>query len=218
METLLSLAASNEDTSTVKDLLLSGADPKASDARGWTPLHVAANNGDLEIAKLLLGAVRLQPAQVVNQLGVLSLARRVPRLPVPHRSLSHIDARDNGGRTPLTIAIRSEKTEFALFLLQQGADIDLKDYYGMSPIFHALMYNNNRVIRNLLSRNCNLSFVGRDGSTVLHIAASFGKKFSLEELMRGISGLPKLALPNVSARDEQGRTALKCSEQALKMV
>ena len=118
-------------------------------------------------------------------------------------------------RTPLTIAIRSERTEIALFLLQQGADIDLQDYYGRSPIFHALTYNNDKVMHNLLSRSCDLSFVGRDGSTFLHDAASFGNKSSLEVLIERIPELSKLALPNVNARDEQGRTALQCSEQAL---
>lgn len=186
MKTLLSLAVSNENTCIVKDLLLSGANSKASDVRGWTLLHVTVNNDDLKTAKLLLDAIDLhsQKMSLVSQSEALALATNVHGLPAPHPSLSHIDARDNGGRTPLIIAIRSERTGIALFLFQQGVDIDLKDYYDMSFIFHVLQYNNDKFIHDLFFRKCNLSFVNRDGNTVLHTAASFENKFSLGTLIK----------------------------------
>jgi uncharacterized protein len=43
-------------TETVKNLLANGANPSATDAEGWSALQAAAENGHIEIVKLLVKA------------------------------------------------------------------------------------------------------------------------------------------------------------------
>lgn len=77
--------------------LLAGGRPE-----GVTPLHVAAENGQSEIAKLLL------------------------------ESGASLDIKDGNGRTPLHFAAEHGKSETAQLLLQLGASIDAKDVTGKS--------------------------------------------------------------------------------------
>jgi ankyrin repeat protein len=68
-------------------------------------IHKAAADGDLE--------------------GVKKLLLKDPRL---------INALDDVGRTPLLLAVLSQKEEVFKFLTTQGADVNLADKVGMSPL------------------------------------------------------------------------------------
>lgn len=57
----LMIAAAQGHVDTVRALLEAGADVNAADVTGWTPLHAAAYNGDLQIIKLLLGHGAIPP-------------------------------------------------------------------------------------------------------------------------------------------------------------
>jgi ankyrin repeat protein len=57
----LMIAAAQGHVDTVRALLDAGADVNAADVTGWTPLHAAAYNGDLQIVKLLLGHGAIPP-------------------------------------------------------------------------------------------------------------------------------------------------------------
>jgi hypothetical protein len=193
-----------DDTERVKALLAKEADFKATDPRGWTPLHFAASKGDLEGAKSILSAAALKAPY---ERGAVMQA--VP--PLYRREL--LDARDNGGRSPLTIAIRAQQPKLALFLIEAGAAVDLRDYYGKSPIFHAILFNDENTLDALLDKNCVLSFVGRDEGTIIHTAAQSATISVIETLevhvrRRRLQGASlALAPPSVNARDEEGRTA-----------
>jgi ankyrin repeat protein len=75
-------------TETVKQLLANGADPNATDAEGWSALQAAAENGHLEIVKLLVkaganknyvfsGKTALQFAQMAKKSAVVEYLRSV---------------------------------------------------------------------------------------------------------------------------------------------
>ena len=55
-------------------LLDAGADPDARQASGWTPLHSAAHNGDLELVELLLARGADPAAANDDGTTVLSMA------------------------------------------------------------------------------------------------------------------------------------------------
>lgn len=202
--TLLSNAAAMDDSKAIAALLSYDADANIADVAGWTPLHVAANQGNLKAAISLLDSANFNAP--ISSADILA-----------KDSVNRVDPRDNIGRTPLSIAIRSQKTDVALFLIQQGADIDLRDYYGRSPIFHAIMYNNLSIIDALLQRNCNATFVGKDLGTILHTAAAYATSSTLARLSSyfALPLLPVHCLPNTMALDEQGRTALKCAHDTI---
>jgi ankyrin repeat protein len=91
-------------------------------------LHLAAAQGNLEIAKLLL-----EHGAEVNALGQakrtpLHHAAKAGSLPVAEELLSHganLEAMDESGDTPLFAAIRSEKWEVAKVFQGRGAKVDL---------------------------------------------------------------------------------------------
>ena len=50
----LFIATKNGDTVKVQRLLINGADPNIKHPLGWSPLHIAAIQGQVHIVKLLL--------------------------------------------------------------------------------------------------------------------------------------------------------------------
>jgi ankyrin repeat protein len=148
------------DTVLVKTSLIEGTDLKGSDARGWTHLHFAASQGDMEGAKLLIDAAASKARYERDSL------MQVITPPYDHELLN---ARENGGRSPLTIAIRFQQPKMSLLLIEKGAAVDLRGYYGKSPIFNAILFNDENTLDALPRQNCDLSFVGRDGGTILHL-------------------------------------------------
>ena len=85
-------AIAESHLAAVRALLAAGADPYVSTAKGFTPLMFAARNGDIEMATTLISA-----GVSVNETGV-------------------------DGTHALPYAIISGQNQFALFLLEQGAD------------------------------------------------------------------------------------------------
>ena len=70
----LMVAAAFGHVDTVKVLLNAGADVNAKDFTGWTPLHAAAFNGNLQIVRLLLdrGAVAAPSTWYLESPGVMA--------------------------------------------------------------------------------------------------------------------------------------------------
>jgi len=91
-QTALMWATAEGHLDIVRTLVENGADAHVSSQRGFTPLLHAARNGDIETAKVLLAA-----GVNVNEAG-------------------------GDGTHALPLAIISSQDEFALFLLEQGAD------------------------------------------------------------------------------------------------
>ena len=110
-------------------------------------------------------------------------------------------------------ALRSQKKDMAFLLIRHGANVNVRDYYGRPPIFHAIMYDDKEIIDALLNKGCYTTFAGRDGGTILHTAAAFATSPTLTRLTAQLQILPVSHLPTSTAVDEQGRTALKCAIQ-----
>ena len=104
---LFQFVARNE-TKIVQDLLTRGADPNLADKEGDTPLHIAAQLGNLDIVKMLLD-------KGVNP-----------------------NAKSKLGGTPLMWTGVFGHQEVAQALLDKGADPKLKDNTGMTAAAWAL--------------------------------------------------------------------------------
>lgn len=104
--TPLHYAAAARDLGQVRQLLASGADPRASDDDGWTPLHFAAQESATDVAATLLGAG------------------------------APVDARDANGNTLSQKAVFNSKGrgELIALLRSHGADPCAKNNHGISPV------------------------------------------------------------------------------------
>lgn len=72
--------------------------------------------------------------------------------------------------------------EFAFWAKEQGADINFKDYYGKTPIFHhASAWNGD--VQLLIDLGANIDVAQHDGTTPLHLAALFGRVNAVKALL-----------------------------------
>ncbi|MEI0748269.1 ankyrin repeat domain-containing protein [Brachyspira pulli] len=78
--------------------------------------------------------------------------------------------------TPLSLAAARNDTNMIRFLVQNGADINLEDGYGYSPIMKAVFYNNTNAITTIADLNADLNAVcSANGQTPLtYLASEYG--------------------------------------------
>jgi ankyrin repeat protein len=134
-QTALMWAAAEHHPDVVQMLIQAKANVLARTKNGFTALHFAAREGDIESARLLLAAgvninVRSQPG-VPSEIEQDSKGRAQPL--AGRRALS---ATGSEGATPLLVATMRAQVPMALFLLEQSADPDIGDA-GLVPLHWA---------------------------------------------------------------------------------
>ncbi|KAJ9482639.1 hypothetical protein VN97_g10788, partial [Penicillium thymicola] len=129
----LQAAASRGNAETVQILLGAGADVNAQGGRYGLPLLAAIHEGYVDQVQILLhaGAHSLladelgrTPLHIAASKNKLHILRRFPQL------LSALNKRSDFLQTPLHLAVCLGHIEFAIGLLNSGADPSLPDGYG----------------------------------------------------------------------------------------
>jgi uncharacterized protein len=171
--TPMSLAAEVANTEMLKVLIEVGADADSPNPEGQTALMAVARTGNVEAARLLLdhGATVDAKEKWGGQTALMwASARRHPEMmqlliakgaDVNARSIDrdyqrHIQAEgrpkslDSGGLTPLLYAARENCAACVDVLLKSGADINLPDPDGVTPLHVAIMNANWDLARKLI--------------------------------------------------------------------
>lgn len=127
------------------------------DDAGWTPLHIAASIGNLEIIELL-----------------------VKREPAPDLNLA-----TNNGQTVIHLSVSKNFFETTNYFLKNGASARLKDKKGQTPLFRAAAAGSLRLI-NLLAKDGKAQLNVKDsfGWTALHHALAEGNGDAAIELVK----------------------------------
>lgn len=142
------------------------------DAKGNTPLHIAAEQGSVEMATLLLdyGAnpnIRNECGEYGDGNWSVKLGNAGELRPV-----SHAD------KSPLHIACESDDVEMVELLLERGADPDLEDRASMTALHYAVEEGNEELLALLLKADANPALgnnaIGMD-NTPFHHAISRGR-------------------------------------------
>jgi ankyrin repeat protein len=117
---------------------------------GYTPLHLAAQEGSLESAKVLVES----GAEV----------------DAPRGEVSVIGSKGELGQTPLFDALRQKQKPLTEFLLAEGASIHHTDYQGKTPIFAAVDAGDLEMTRTLLKKGAkaDIRLKSGDKPTLLH--------------------------------------------------
>jgi uncharacterized protein len=140
-QTALMWAASEHHSNVVGMLIEVGADLQAHTKKGFTALHFAAREGDVESARLLLAAgvnvnIRSQPDPSEKGQG----RGEGPRAGGAGGAVGGFGATYattvSAGSTPLLVATVRGQVPLALFLLDQGADPNVGDA-GFTPLHWA---------------------------------------------------------------------------------
>jgi len=141
------VAAESGDVEGVKAAFCPGADVNrdiSSAKLGWTPLHLAALNGHVEVAKFLF------------QHG------------------ANCNPKDYEGSTPLHLAALNGHVEAADFLVKHGADPNPKDDQGSTPLHLAAMSGRMEVTQVLAVTRADINAKESWGWTPLHLASRHG--------------------------------------------
>lgn len=83
------------------------------DKDGMTPLHWAADRGELEVAKVLVQMASKKPKDA---------------------AAAYLNARDSTGETPLHYAVNTDNVELARLLMGAGADPNIENEDGEAPL------------------------------------------------------------------------------------
>ena len=175
------------DRTKVQDILLDfGANPNITndDSAGYTPIFRVISYSSMDYLNY--------NEKFLNSKFYLSLKKdtegycleRIKKL-VEHGA--HVDLRCKNGSTPLMVASREHRARICDFLIDAGADINMRDSKGMSALLHALdtdvrqkresQYN---AVRLLIDRGADPWIKTEEGQCALYLACG---NFKIEQLL-----------------------------------
>ena len=131
-------AAAQNDAVMVRQIVGTGGNPNDIDESGHTGLHIAAMNGNLQIAAILIKAG------------------------------AKLDPKDRLGNTPLHYAAERDRVEVVQLLLDLGVPVDPENRNGMTPLMVAASRGNIVVVEALLAKRANprkADYTGRDAES-----------------------------------------------------
>ena len=150
-------ATKRGDAAAVRSLIADGADPNATRGDGLTALHLAAEAGNLEIARLLIGAgAQVAAATRIGGYMPIHLASGAAQASVVGALLeagADPNAVTTGSRvTPLHLAAKAFDGESTVrVLLEHGAPVNaLEASAGQTPLMFAASYGRTESVRELL--------------------------------------------------------------------
>jgi ankyrin repeat protein len=142
-----------------------------------TPLHLASQNGHVEVVQVLLECGADSSAQNKDgstPLHWASLSGHVEVVQVLLECGADSSAQNKDGSTPLHWASQSGNVELVQVLLDRGADPSAKHNDGWTPLHLASQFGHVEVVQVLLERGANPSAQNNNGWTPLHGASQLG--------------------------------------------
>ncbi|HEV8680889.1 MAG TPA: ankyrin repeat domain-containing protein [Stellaceae bacterium] len=127
--------AAQNDAAQVRQLLVAGNDANQLDDQDRSGLQIAATNGNLQIAAILI------------------------------KANAHLDLKDRLGNTALHYATDRNHVEMVQLLLDAGAAVDPQNRNGMTPLMIAASRGNIAIVKALLGKGAmarKTDFTGRD--------------------------------------------------------
>uniref|UniRef100_A0A670IRX5 Ankyrin 3 n=1 Tax=Podarcis muralis TaxID=64176 RepID=A0A670IRX5_PODMU len=163
---------------------------------GFTPLHIAAHYGNINVATLLLNrgaAVDFTARNDITPLHVASKRGNTNMVKLLLDRGAKIDAKTRDGLTPLHCGARSGHEQVVRMLLDRGAPILSKTKNGLSPLHMATQGDHLNCVQLLIEHNVPVDDVTNDYLTALHVAAHCGH-YKVAKVL-----LDKKANPNAKA-------------------
>ncbi|ORX45812.1 ankyrin [Piromyces finnis] len=122
---------------------------------------------------------------------VLIFACRQNNLDIVKKLLQYgnisINEKGEDKKTALIWAIYRENIDIAQHLLSYGADINIKDFYGMSPLSHACQSGNYNLVEFLLNQGADINIKDNNGlSSLIYSITNDNDKVSRLLIERGI--------------------------------
>ncbi|XP_071985886.1 ankyrin-3 isoform X1 [Engystomops pustulosus] len=182
---------------------------------GFTPLHIAAHYGNINVATLLISrgaAVDFTARNDITPLHVASKRGNGNMVKLLLDRGSKIDAKTRDGLTPLHCGARSGHEQVVEMLLERGAPILSKTKNGLSPLHMATQGDHLNCVQLLLMHNVPVDDVTNDYLTALHVAAHCGH-YKVAKVL-----LDKKANPNAKALNGFTPLHIACKKNRIKVM
>ncbi|XP_077357457.1 ankyrin-2b isoform X20 [Festucalex cinctus] len=182
---------------------------------GFTPLHIAAHYGNVNVATLLLNrgaAVDFLARNGITPLHVASKRGNTNMVCLLLDRGSQIDAKTRDGLTPLHCAARSGHDTAVELLLERGAPLLARTKNGLSPLHMAAQGDHVECVKHLLQHKAPIGDVTLDYLTALHVAAHCGH-YRVTKLL-----LDKRANPNARALNGFTPLHIACKKNRVKVM
>ncbi|XP_072524132.1 ankyrin-3 isoform X6 [Salminus brasiliensis] len=182
---------------------------------GFTPLHIAAHYGNINVATLLLNrgaAVDFKARNDITPLHVASKRGNSNMVKLLLERGARIDAKTKDGLTPLHCGARSGHEQVVEMLLDRGAPILSKTKNGLSPLHMATQGDHLNCVQLLLHHDVPVDDVTNDYLTALHVAAHCGH-YKVAKVI-----VDKKANPNAKALNGFTPLHIACKKNRIKVM
>ncbi|KAF4106854.1 hypothetical protein G5714_012844 [Onychostoma macrolepis] len=182
---------------------------------GFTPLHIAAHYGNINVATLLLNrgaAVDFKARNDITPLHVASKRGNANMVRLLLERGARIDAKTKDGLTPLHCGARSGHEQVVEMLLDRGAPILSKTKNGLSPLHMATQGDHLNSVQLLLHHDVPVDDVTNDYLTALHVAAHCGH-YKVAKVL-----VDKKANPNAKALNGFTPLHIACKKNRIKVM
>ena len=222
--TALMEAARRGCAEAVEDLIDHGADMNAKNDLGETVLMYATEGGHITTAQLLIDhGAEVNAKDNIGQNVLMHAASYPYEIEINHLK----NWGDLSNRDIASLIERERKashTEVVQFLIDSGADLNMKTNYGITPLMVLSEYGYTEIVQSILaSGKIDVNEVDKEGRTALFFAASYDQTAVVQLLISaGAKDLPNkkkqtaanVALANnfkktLSAIDVDGETERK---------
>ncbi|XP_067222708.1 ankyrin-3 isoform X13 [Chanodichthys erythropterus] len=182
---------------------------------GFTPLHIAAHYGNINVATLLLNRGAAVDFMARNDITPLHVAAKRGNGNMVKLLLDRgakIDAKTKDGLTPLHCGARSGHEQVVEMLLDRGAPILSKTKNGLSPLHMATQGDHLNCVQLLLQHDAPVDDVTNDYLTALHVAAHCGH-YKVAKVI-----VDKKANPNAKALNGFTPLHIACKKNRVKVM
>ncbi|XP_024871481.1 uncharacterized protein LOC112454357 isoform X3 [Temnothorax curvispinosus] len=175
---------------------------------GFTPLHVAAKGGHLELVNFLLqnkADVNARNDMYSTPLhGAASNCLEVVSALILNGA--NVNARSISGITPLHCAVDYGHEKIVNILLEHGANVNAVDIDNETPLILAAIYGHEEIVKTLLKSKANANIANVASMTPLHFAAQNGHLGIVVALLKHIF--------DICAKDRNNITPLYCTAKS----
>ncbi|XP_060939609.1 ankyrin-2-like [Limanda limanda] len=182
---------------------------------GFTPLHIAAHYGNVNVSTLLMNrgaAVDFPARNMITPLHVASKRGNTNMVALLLDRGGQIDAKTRDGLTPLHCAARSGHDPAVELLLEKGAPMLARTKNGLSPLHMSAQGDHVECVKLLLQDKAPVDDVTLDYLTALHVSAHCGH-YRVTKLL-----LDKKANPNARALNGFTPLHIACKKNRVKVM